>query len=58
MQLTFTGGRIDTSAVLQQHVESNRGVGLRNYFKTAIEAHAVFSEAAQLSRAEVSTCRT
>jgi hypothetical protein len=58
MQLTFTGGRIDTSAVLQQHVESNGGVSLRNYFKTAIETHAALSEAAQLSRAEVSTCRT
>jgi hypothetical protein len=58
MQLTFTGEQIDTSAVLRQHGESSLGVSLRNYFKTAIEAYAVFSEEAQLSGAGVSTCRT
>jgi hypothetical protein len=58
MQLTFTGEQIDTGAVLRQRVESSLGVSLRNYLTTASEAHAVFCEEAQLSRAEVSTCRT
>src|SRR3974390_1353729 len=54
MQLTVTGKQIDTSAVLRQHVEASLGTILGKYFKTAIEAHVVFSKEAHLSRAEVS----
>ena len=54
MQLTVTGQHIDTSPVLRQHVEASLGAILGKYFKTAIEAHVVFSKEAHLSRAEVS----
>jgi ribosomal subunit interface protein len=54
MQLTVTGKQIDTSAVLRQHVEVSLAAILGKYFKTAIEAHVVFSKEAHLSRAEVS----
>jgi len=54
MQLTVTGKQIDTGAVLRQHVEVSLGAILGKYFKTAIEAHVVFSKEAPLSRAEVS----
>jgi ribosomal subunit interface protein len=53
MQLTVTGKQIDTGAVLRQHVEASLGAILGKYFKTAIEAHVVFSKEAHLSRAEV-----
>lgn len=54
MQLTVTGKQIDTGAVLRQHVEASLRAILGKYFKTAIEAHVVFSKEAHLSRAEVS----
>ena len=54
MQLTVTGKQIDTGAVLRQHVEASLGAILGKYFKTAIEAHVVFSKEAHLNRAEVS----
>jgi ribosomal subunit interface protein len=54
MQLTVTGKHIDTNAVLRQHVEESLDAILDKYFKTAIEAHVVFSKEAHLSRAEVS----
>ena len=54
MQLTVTGKHIDTSPGLRQHVEASLGAILGKYFKTAIEAHVVFSKEAHLSRAEVS----
>ena len=53
MQLTVTGKQIDTGTVLRQHVEASLGAILGKYFKTAIEAHVVFSKEARLSRAEV-----
>lgn len=53
MQLTVTGKHIDTSLGLRQHVEASLNAILGKYFKTAIEAHAVFSKEAHLSRAEV-----
>jgi ribosomal subunit interface protein len=53
MQLTVTGKQIDTGAALRQHVEASLGAILGKYFKTAIEAHVVFSKEAHLSRAEV-----
>ena len=54
VQLTVTGKHIDTSPGLRQHVEARLDVILGKYFKTAIEAHVVFSKEAHLSRAEVS----
>ena len=54
MQLTVTGRQIDTSTVLRQHVEASLSAILGKYFKTAIEAHVVFSKEAHLNRAEVS----
>jgi ribosomal subunit interface protein len=54
MQLTVTGKHIDTNLGLRQHVEASLGAILGKYFKTAIEAHVVFSKEAHLSRAEVS----
>jgi ribosomal subunit interface protein len=53
MQLTVTGKHINTSPGLRQHVEASLNAILGKYFKTAIEAHAVFSKEAHLSRAEV-----
>jgi len=53
MQLTVTGKQINTGAMLRQHVEASLGAILGKYFKTAIEAHVVFSKEAHLSRAEV-----
>jgi ribosome hibernation promoting factor len=54
MQLTVTGKHIDTNAALRQHVEASLSAILGKYFKTAIEAHVVFSKEAHLSQAEVS----
>jgi ribosomal subunit interface protein len=53
MQLTVTGKQIDTGSALREHVEASLGAILGKYFKTAIEAHVVFSKEAHLSRAEV-----
>ena len=39
---------------MRQHVEASLGAILGKYFKTAIEAHVVFSKEAHLNRAEVS----
>jgi len=54
MQLTVTGKQIDTGAVLREHVEASLAAILGKYFKTAIEAHVVFSKEAHLNRSEVS----
>ena len=54
MQLTVAGKQIDTGARLRQHVEASLDAILGKYFKTAIEAHVVFSKQAHLIRAEVS----
>jgi ribosomal subunit interface protein len=54
MQLTVTGKQIDTGDALRRHVEESLDSILGKYFKTAIEAHVVFSKEAHLSRAEVS----
>ena len=54
MQLTMTGKQIDVGDALRRHIEASLGSILGKYFKTAIEAHAVFSKEAHLSRAEVS----
>lgn len=54
MQLTVTGKQLDTGDAVRRHVEASLKTILGKYFKTAIEAHAVFSKEAHLSRAEVS----
>jgi ribosomal subunit interface protein len=54
MQLTVAGKQIDTGARLREHVEASLDAILGKYFKTAIEAHVVFSKEAHLIRAEVS----
>ena len=54
MHLTVTGKQTDTGDALRRHVEASLGSILGKYFKTAIEAHVVFSKEAHMSRAEVS----
>src|SRR5882672_10664986 len=54
MYLTVTGKQTDTGDALRRHVETSLGSILGKYFKTAIEAHVVFSKEAHMSRAEVS----
>jgi ribosomal subunit interface protein len=54
MQITVSGKQIDTGDALRRHVEASLGSILGKYFKTAIEAHVVFSKEAHLSRAEIS----
>ena len=54
MQLTVTGKQIDTGTLLRDHVDASLAAILGKYFKTAIEAHVVFSKEAHLNRAEVS----
>src|ERR1700730_5699597 len=54
MHLTVTGKQIDTGDALRRHVESSLDSILGKYFKTAIEAHVVFSKEAHLIRAEIS----
>jgi ribosome hibernation promoting factor len=54
MHLTVTGKQIDTGDALRRHVESSLDSILGKYFKTAIEAHVVFSKEAHMSRAEIS----
>ena len=54
MQLTITGKQVDVGDALRRHVEATLESLLGKYFKTAIEAHAVFAREAHLVRAEVS----
>jgi ribosomal subunit interface protein len=54
MHLTVTGKQIDTGDALRRRVEAGLDAILGKYFKTAIEAHAVFSKEAHLIRAEIS----
>ena len=54
MQLTVTGKQIDVGDALRRHVEASLSTILGKYFRTAIEAHAVFSREAHLIRAEIS----
>lgn len=54
MQLTVTGKQTEIGEALRRHVEGSLGAILGKYFKTAIEAHAVLSKEAHLSRAEIS----
>jgi ribosome hibernation promoting factor len=54
MQLTVTGKQVDVGNALRRHVESALEAILGKYFRTAIEAHAVFAREAHLIRAEIS----
>jgi ribosomal subunit interface protein len=54
MQLSVTGKQIEIGEALRRHVEASLGSILDKYFKTAIEAHIIFSKEAHLSRAEIS----
>jgi ribosomal subunit interface protein len=54
MQLTVTGKQVDVGNALRRHVESALQSILSKYFRTAIEAHAVFAREAHLIRAEIS----
>src|SRR5688572_17634836 len=54
MQLTVTGKQVDVGTALRRHVESALETILGKYFRTAIEAHAVFTREAHLIRADVS----
>ena len=54
MQLTVTGKQVDVGNALRQHVESALESILGKYFRTAIEAHAVFARDAHRIRADLS----
>ena len=54
MQLTVTGKQVDVGDALRRHVETTLDTMLGKYFRTAIEAHAVFSREAHLITADVS----
>jgi len=53
MQLTVTGKQVDVGDALRRHVEAALASLLGKYFRTAIEAHAVFAREAHLIRAEI-----
>lgn len=54
MQLSVTGKQTEIGEALRRHIEGSLGSILDKYFKTAIEAHAIVSKEAHLSRAEIS----
>src|SRR5437868_2787034 len=54
MQLTVTGKQVDVGDALRRHVEFALESILGKYFRTAIEAHAVFAREAHRIRADVS----
>lgn len=54
MQLTVTGKQVDVGDALRGHVEATLESLLGKYFRTAIEAHAVFAREAHLISVELS----
>ena len=54
MQLTVTGKQVDVGEALRRHVETSLEALLGKYFRTAIEAHAVFTREAHLIRTDLS----
>ncbi|MGE0258924.1 MAG: ribosome-associated translation inhibitor RaiA [Alphaproteobacteria bacterium] len=54
MQLTVTGKQVEVGDALRNHVEEALEALLGKYFRTAIEAHAVFSREAHLIAVELS----
>jgi ribosome hibernation promoting factor len=53
MQLTVTGKQVDVGEALRTHVERTLDSLLGKYFRTAIEAHAVFAREAHLIAVEL-----
>jgi ribosomal subunit interface protein len=53
MQLTVTGKRVEVGAALRHRVEAELESILGKYFRTAIEAHAVFTREGHLARADL-----
>jgi ribosome hibernation promoting factor len=54
MQLTVTGKQVDVGDALRRRVEETLEALLGKYFRTAIEAHAVFAREAHLIAVELS----
>jgi ribosomal subunit interface protein len=54
MQLTVTGKQVDVGDALRRHVDEALDSLLGKYFRTAIEAHAVFTREAHLIAVELS----
>jgi len=54
MHLTVTGKQVDVGDALRRHVEATLDALLGKYFRSAIEAHAVFAREAHLIHAELS----
>ena len=54
MQLTVTGKQVDVGDALRRHVETTLEALLGKYFRTAIEAHAVFAREAHLIAVDLS----
>jgi ribosome hibernation promoting factor len=54
VQLTVTGKQVDVGDALRNHVEEALEALLGKYFRTAIEAHAVFTREAHLIAVELS----
>jgi ribosomal subunit interface protein len=54
MHLTVTGKQVDVGDALRRHVETSLDSLLEKYFRTAIEAHAVFTREAHLISSDLS----
>src|SRR3954469_10704424 len=54
MQVTVTGKQVDVGDALRGHVEAALEALLGKYFRTAIEAHAVFAREAHLIAVDLS----
>src|SRR5436190_783541 len=54
MQLTVTGKQVDVGDALRRHVETSLDTLLGKYFRSAIEAHAVFAREAHLISTDLS----
>jgi ribosomal subunit interface protein len=54
MHLTVTGKQVDVGDALRRHVETTLDSLLGKYFRTAIEAHAVFAREAHLISTDLS----
>jgi ribosomal subunit interface protein len=54
LQLTITGKQIEIGEALRRHIDASLAAILEKYFKTAIEAHVVFTREAHLFRTDIS----
>src|SRR3954467_1839532 len=54
MQVTVTGKQVDVGDALRGHIEAALEALLGKYFRTAIEAHAVFAREAHLIAVDLS----